>query len=213
MRAEANERSRRFSGIYGIVDRGTSPEPLSVLDAILAAGIAVVQYRAKAGVERELVRRMHARARAADALLIVNDDVEAALDADGLHLGQEDLALCDVSELRRRLGWRTLGISCGVPDEARSAEAAGADYIGVGPFAATGSKPDAGAAIGAAGVAAVVRATRLPVVAIGGIGPDEIPEVVRSGAAMAAVISAIARAPDAAEAARTLVRRWARAAS
>jgi len=100
-----------------------------------------------------------------------------------------------------------------VPEEARLAELAGADYIGVGPFAATGSKPDAGAAIGAAGVAAVVRATRLPVVAIGGIGPDEIPAVVRSGAAMAAVISAIARAPDAAEAARTLVRSWGRAAS
>ncbi len=213
MGVASNRPSRRFSGIYGIVDLGTSPEPVIVLDAMLAAGIAVVQFRAKAGVDRDLVRRLHARARAAGALLIVNDDLDAALDADGLHVGQEDLALCDVRELRRRLGARTLGISCGVPEEARAAEAAGADYVGVGPFAVTGSKPDAGAAIGVAGVAAVVGATRLPVVAIGGIGPDEIPEVVRSGAAMAAVISAIARAPDAAEAARTLVRRWARAAS
>ena len=190
-----------------------SPDPVAVLEAMLGAGVAVVQYRAKAGVDRELVRRLHARARAAGALLIVNDDLEAALEADGLHVGQEDLAITDVRDVRRRLGARALGISCGVAEEARAAEAAGADYVGVGPFALTGSKPDAGAAIGAAGVAAVVRATRLPVVAIGGIGPDEIPEVVRSGAAMAAVISAIARAPDAADAARTLVSRWARAAS
>jgi thiamine-phosphate pyrophosphorylase len=211
--AEAKVQRRRFSGIYGIVDRAMSADPVAVLDAMLGAGVAVVQYRAKAGVERDLVRRLHARTRAADAILIVNDDLEAALEADGLHVGQEDLAIADVREVRRRLGSRVLGISCGVPEEARVAEAAGADYVGVGPFAVTGSKPDAGAAIGAAGVAAVVGATRLPVIAIGGIGPDEIPAVVRSGAAMAAVISAIARAPDAAEAARTLVRRWARAAS
>jgi len=178
---------------------------------LLDAGVRVVQYRAKAGVDHALVRALHARAVAAGALLIVNDDFDAALLADGWHAGQEDLAGRDVAHLRAALGTRLFGVSCGVPEEARHAEAFGADYVGTGPFATTGSKADAGAAIGAAGVRAVVGATRLPVVAIGGIGPGNLAEVAGTGAAMAAVISAIAGAADPAAAARDLVRRWERA--
>jgi thiamine-phosphate pyrophosphorylase len=139
----------------------------------------------------------------------VNDDFDAALEADGWHAGQEDLAGRDVCALRERLGPRLFGVSCDDAALAQRARRDGADYVGVGPFASTATKADAGAAIGIAGVAAVVRATALPVVAIGGIDVSNLADVAASGAAMAAVVSAIARAPDPHEAAAALVRRWA----
>jgi thiamine monophosphate synthase len=80
--------------------------------------------------------------------------------------------------------------------------------VGVGPFATTGTKADAGDAIGSAGIAAVVRATRVPVVAIGGIDATNLGDVIASGASMAAVVSAIARAPDPTGMARRLVAAW-----
>ncbi len=197
-----------FAGIYGIVDLALSPAPLDLLAALLAGGIRIVQYRAKAGVDRSVVRAMHALTQARGAFLIVNDDLDAALEADGWHAGQEDLAGRDPREVRARLRGRIFGVSCGVPDEARAAESFGADYVGVGPFAATGTKADAGDAIGIAGIAAVVRATRVPVVAIGGIDAANLADVIASGASMAAVVSAVARAPDPAGMARRLVAAW-----
>jgi len=89
------------------------------------------------------------------------------------------------------------------------AERAGADYVGTGPFATTATKTDAGIAIGVVGLAAVVEATRLPVVAIGGIDAMNVVEVARSGARMAAVISAIAGAPDPESTTRALRSIWA----
>jgi thiamine-phosphate diphosphorylase len=195
-------------GIYGIVDRAVADDPLALLEVILGAGVRVVQYRAKSGVDPQVVRAMHAVTRARGALLIVNDDLASALEADGWHAGQEDLAKHDPATIRATLGSRIFGISCGVPEESLAAERFGADYVGVGPYAATGTKADAGKAIGEAGVRAVVVTTRLPVVAIGGIDAGNLAGVARSGASMAAVISAIARAPDPVTAARDLVARW-----
>src|SRR5581483_9932420 len=144
------------------------------LAAVLRGGIRIVQYRSKTGVDRDVVRRLHRRTSCADALLIVNDDLDAALESDGLHVGQEDLAVIDPS-FRARLAGRVLGISCGLPDEVPAARVHGADYIGAGPFAATSSKSDAGSAIGSRGVTSVVRAAQtLPVAAIGGIGLDNL---------------------------------------
>ncbi len=196
-------------GIYGIVDAASTGEPVALLRAMLGAGIRVVQYRAKGGVSRDMVRTLHAHTRAANASLVVNDDLDVALEADGWHAGQEDLASHDVAALRARLGDRLFGVSCDDALLARAALQAGADYVGVGPFASTATKADAGDAIGVAGVRAVVSASTLPVVAIGGIGPHNLAEVARSGAAMAAVVSAIAGAPDPGAAATDLVRRWA----
>ncbi|MBD5654350.1 MAG: thiamine phosphate synthase [Candidatus Eremiobacteraeota bacterium] len=198
-----------FSGIYAIVDDGFS-NPLRILDAALAAGILLLQYRAKAGVDRDLLRAMLDRTRAAGAKLVVNDEFEAALVADGWHAGQEDLAGHDLREARARLGSRLFGISAATPQEARVAEAGGADYVGTGPFAATASKDDAGAAIGVEGIAQVVAATRLPVVAIGGIDLNNLEQAASSGAAMVAVISASGRAAAPEAAARALVEHWRR---
>jgi thiamine-phosphate pyrophosphorylase len=197
-----------LSGIYCIVDADATATPLALLDDVLAGGARLVQYRAKRGVDRDLVRKMLARTRAAGATLIVNDDLEAALDADGLHVGQEDLASLEASSLRARLGDRVLGVSCSSAQEARDAARLGADYLGVGPYAVTGSKDDAGAPIGARGVRAIVEATTLPAVAIGGIELSMLADVVRSGARMAAIISAIARGPDARANARAFVELW-----
>jgi thiamine-phosphate pyrophosphorylase len=196
-------------GIYGIVDSGLTTAPLAMLEAMLAGGIRVVQYRAKNGVDRDLLAAMHARTQAQHAALIVNDDLEAALLADGWHAGQEDLALHDVASVRVRLGTRTFGVSCDRAELAHEAASLGADYVGVGPLAATATKGDAGPPIGVAGVRAVARATPLPVVAIGGIDASNLADVVASGAAMAAVASAISGARDPRLAARELVRRWA----
>ncbi len=190
------------------MDRGLTERPLELLEALLAGGVRVVQYRAKMGVERSVVRAMLERTRSNGAVLIVNDDFESALEADGWHAGQEDLAALDLSDVRRRLGSRLFGVSCGVPHEAIAAERCGADYVGVGPFAATATKLDAGPAIGVEGVRAVVRATRLPVVAIGGIDANNLDDVASSGARMAAIVSAFTRAGDPRALAADLVSRW-----
>jgi len=196
-----------LTGIYAILDAESAP-PLALAGAALAAGVRLIQYRAKNGADRSLVRALHALTRAHDAVLLVNDDLAIALEADGLHAGQEDLERLEVRDVRARLAGKLLGISCSTPAQARAAALLGADYLGVGPFNPTASKPDAGEPIGPQGVRAVVDATPLPVAAIGGIELADLERVVASGAKMAAVISAIARGPDAAANARALVLRW-----
>jgi thiamine-phosphate pyrophosphorylase len=205
-------RGARLSGIYALVDRGLVDDPLGFLVAVLTAGVRVVQYRAKNGVDPELVRRMHVRTTAARAVLIVNDDVDAALEADGLHIGQGDLAGLDVAALRGRLGSRLLGISCATPQEAHVAAALGADYLGAGPFAPTGTKLDAGAPIGEAGLRRVTSASALPVAAIGGIGLGNLEAVARGGAVMACIAGALVQGGDPYAEARALIRRWAQLA-
>jgi thiamine-phosphate pyrophosphorylase len=196
--------------VYAIVDSGASVDPVAVTEAVVRGGVRLVQYRSKAGVDRALVRRLHHATARAGALLIVNDDPVAAHDADGLHVGQEDLAAMPPG-IRDRLSGRILGVSCGTASEARAAVRLGADYLGVGPFAVTSSKADAGEAIGPAGTAAVVDAAgAVPVAAIGGITLERLGEVAATGAAMAAVLSALVGSGDPEFAARAFVERWAR---
>ena len=191
------------------MDAASSVDPFSLAGAVLRAGVRLLQYRAKTGVDPGVVRRLVGMTRAHGALLVVNDDLEAAMLADGLHAGPEDLVRLG-SGLRRRLGDRILGLSCGTPAEVPAALDEGADYIGAGPFAPTPTKGDAGAPIGRDGVAAVVRAAGgVPVAAIGGIRAEDLATVAGTGAAMAAVVSAVASAPDPEAAARGLVATWA----
>jgi thiamine-phosphate pyrophosphorylase len=197
-------------GIYALVEPAAHADPLRYLDALLRGGVKLVQIRAKSGIAASLLRALTARIRAAGGAAIVNDDVELALEADGVHLGQEDLAGHDLRALRARLGGRIIGLSCGTPAEARAADPALVDYIGAGPIFATRSKGDAGGPIGVNGVRVVVEATALPVAAIGGIALGTLPRVRETGAAMAAVISALAGAADPEAAARAFVAGWAR---
>lgn len=199
----------RFAGVYALIDPAARAEPMAYLDALLRGGIRLVQIRAKDGIAPELLRSVIARVRAAGGTSIVNDDVDLAFEADGVHLGQEDLAGHDLRALRVRLGGRVIGISCGTPAEARALPPGIVDYVGAGPIFATSSKGDAGAPIGVNGVRAVVEASTLPVAAIGGITLAALPRVRESGAAMAAVISALANAADPEAAARAFVGAWA----
>jgi thiamine-phosphate pyrophosphorylase len=198
----------RFFGIYALVDPGTHAEPAAYLDALLRGGIRLVQVRAKGGIAPGLLRTLVARIREAGGTAIVNDDVDLALEADGVHLGQDDLAGHDLRALRERLGSRVIGLSCGTPAEAGAVPAGLVDYIGAGPIFATASKGDAGGPIGVNGVRVVVHATTLPVAAIGGITLGALPRVRETGAPMAAVISALSGAGDPEAAARAFVAAW-----
>ena len=197
-----------FRGMYALIEPSAHADPAAYLDALLRGGVRLVQIRAKGGIATDLLRALVARVRAAGGTAIVNDDVELALEADGVHLGQEDAAAHDLRAVRDRLGARALGLSCGTPAEARAVAPGLADYLGVGPIFATSSKADAGGPIGVNGVRVVVEATPLPVAAIGGIGLAALPRVRESGAAMAAVISALASAPDPEATARAFVAAW-----
>jgi thiamine-phosphate pyrophosphorylase len=198
----------RFQGVYALIDPAAHAEPVAYLEALLRGGIRLVQIRAKGGIAPELLRTVVARIRAAGGTAIINDDVDLALEADGVHLGQEDLTGHDLSDLRTRLGPRAIGLSCGTPAEARAVPAGVVDYLGAGPIFATSSKGDAGAPIGVNGVRVVVEATALPVAAIGGITLAAVPRVLETGATMAAVISAFSGAADPEAAARAFVAAW-----
>jgi len=181
------------------------------LDAVVAdavrGGATLVQLRVKDPATRPFVesaRALVALLRPLGVPLVVNDrvDVALAVGADGVHVGQDDMPARDV---RRLLGERAiLGVSATNADELRAIDARVADYVGVGPVLATGSKPDAAAPLGLHGLAALCHASSLPVVAIGGITVDNARAMIEHGAAGVSVISAICGAPDPAAAARAL---------
>lgn len=200
--------SLRLRGIYALVEPERHGDPVAYVEALMRGGIRLVQLRAKRGIAPELLDAMVARVRAVEGIAIVNDDVALALRADGVHLGQEDAAELDLTEVRARLGSRVIGLSCGTPAEARAVDDGIVDYLGVGPIFATGSKIDAGRPIGVNGVRVVVEASALPVAAIGGIALASLPQARETGAAMAAVISALANAVEPEAAARAFVRAW-----
>ena len=196
----------RLRGIYAIVDP-SRVEPVAFTEALLRGGVRLIQIRAKNGIDGTTLIALVGRVRAAGGIAVVNDDVALARLADGVHLGQEDCAALDLVHVRRALGERIIGLSCGTPQEAVAADPEIVDYLGVGPVFATASKHDAGYAIGINGVAAVTRATSLPCAAIGGIGLETLDRVRESGASMAAVISALA-CDDPEATARAFVARW-----
>lgn len=208
MTSERSRSARRTAlrGVYALVEP-SRVEPIAFTEALLRGGIRLIQIRAKDGIDGTTLIALVGRIRAAGGIAIVNDDVRLARLADGVHLGQEDCAVLQLRDVRRALGERIIGLSCGTPQEAAAADPELVDYLGVGPVFATASKHDAGYAIGINGTAAVVRATPLPCAAIGGIGARTIARVRESGAAMAAVISALV-CDDPEAAARDLVRRW-----
>ncbi len=136
-------------------------------------------------------------------LFIVNDRLDVALTAgaDGVHLGQEDLPL-EAAEKIAPEGF-IIGISVRTPDQAIEAERKGADYLGVGDVFGTSSKPDA-KTIGIEGLKEVCVNTKLPCVAIGGIGVHNVKQALQAGAVGVAVISAVISQKDIAGAAKTL---------
>ena len=200
---------RRPLDLYVIVDTAVAGDrdPVALAAAAIAGGATAIQLRAKdlPTVRQVAVARALADlARRHAVLFIVNDrlDVALAVEADGVHLGWEDLPPADA---RRLLGpERVLGVSAGNLEEARAALAAGADYLGVGPIFPTRTKADAGEAIGLAGLRAIRALSPVPIVAIGGITAENAAAVIAAGADGVAVISAVLLAPDPTAAARRL---------
>jgi thiamine-phosphate pyrophosphorylase len=191
-----------------ILDAGVAGgRDLATLAGLAARGGAtMLQVRAKASGAADLAGLVRGVLAAAGALpVVVNDrlDVALATGAAGCHLGQDDLPIEAAREMAPPGFW--LGGSAGNPEEARRAARAGAHYLGIGPIAATGSKADAGPAIGVAGFrAAHAAAPDLPAVAIGGVTAHLAPALVAAGAAGIAVIRAVLDAPDPLEATRAL---------
>ncbi len=175
----------------------------------LRGGATAVQLRDKQADDADLVAwaaALSPAAARAGALLLVNDrlDVARLAGAGGCHLGPEDLPVAEARRLWPRPA--VLGFSAGTPGEARAAAEAGADYVGVGPVFATGSKADAGKPLGLQGLAQVAATSPLPVVAIGGIDAARAAACIRAGACGVAVLAAVAGAASVAPAARALRR-------
>lgn len=172
----------------------------------IAGGATFVQLREKHASTDELVALADTIipvCRAAGVPFVIDDDVEAALrsGADGVHVGQSDVACADA---RRALGARAIvGVSAQTVEQARAAQAAGADYLGVGALIPTPTKPDA-ADVSREELAAICAAVDIPVVGIGGLNVDTVDVLDGTGAAGAAVVSALFAAPDVEAAARKL---------
>ncbi|MDI6816370.1 MAG: thiamine phosphate synthase [Actinomycetota bacterium] len=196
--------SFRFSfkervGLYVVTADYLERTHIAMAEAAVAGGAGTIQYREKKASSRvmlETAMSLRAITVASGALLIINDrvDIALAVDADGVHLGQDDMPCRAAREV---LGdGYIIGISATNLDEAIEAAQDGADYIGLGPIYPTMSKDDAAPAMGIEGLVKVVAAVSVPVVAIGGLTTDNIGGVIAAGAGGIATISAIAGAVD-----------------
>jgi len=186
--------------LYVILDRaaarGRSLE--EILDGTIAGGCRTVQLREKewpSGRLLPLAARLRARCHEAGTTFIVNDrvDLALALEADGVHLGQDDLPAPVARPLLRR--GMILGVSTHSVEQARAAAAAGADYVAVGSMFPTATKPDF-QLVGPALIRAVRGEIRVPLIGIGGITAENVGDVIRAGADGVAVISAVCGAAD-----------------
>lgn len=186
--------------LYPILD----PEQTKGLDGIivlrrlLEGGAGIVQLRAKImapGDFLALAREARAPSRAHDCKLIVNDRIDIALacDADGVHLGQEDLPL---GAARKLMAQKLIGISTHNVVQATDAERDGADYIGFGPMFGTTTKATGYSARGVDMLRQIRQAVKIPIVAIGGIKEENVAQVWQAGADSAAIISDILGADD-----------------
>jgi thiamine-phosphate pyrophosphorylase len=198
--------------VYVIIDPAScgDRDPLEIAKQALEGGARLLQLRDKTrekGLQLPVADSLARICREAGVPFILNDHVDLALavSADGVHVGQKDLP---VAAVRRLVGPEmVIGASTNNPDEARRAEADGADYVSVGRLYETGSKTDTRPA-SVETIRAAKAAVSVPVCAIGGINETNIDEVIAAGADMVAVISAVCTAVDVREATRRLAERF-----
>ena len=195
--------------LYAVTDRSWSADEADFwrrVSEAMEGGAQVVQLREKHLSHEAMLRaaeRFVALCRSHGAVSIINDDVEAAAasGADGVHVGQEDL---EAGRARALLGPdKLIGVSAHNVEEALAAQAAGADYLGVGAAFVTGTESDA-APISRETIRAITQAVDIPVVAIGGIGPENILDLAGCGLDGVAVVSALFAREDTAQAARQM---------
>ncbi|OPY58905.1 MAG: Thiamine-phosphate synthase [Pelotomaculum sp. PtaU1.Bin035] len=187
--------------IYGITaeEYSLGRSNIEVAGLMIASGIKVIQYREKEKKLRQkydeclVIRKM---TRVAGVTFIINDHVDLALlvDADGVHLGQDDLPPLKVRELAGEE--MLIGLSTHSPVQAEAAVKSGVDYIGVGPIFATQTKKDVCEPVGLEYLEYAAKNIKLPFVAIGGIKEHNLAEVSRRGAACVALVTEIVGAED-----------------
>lgn len=190
-------------GIYGITAEKFSKgrSNLEVVEEMIRGGITTIQYREKKHqkqvgemlIECQQIRRL---TRDHNVTFIINDHVDLALlvDADGVHVGQEDLP---VEAVRSLIGKdKIIGLSTHNPEQAKEAVSLGADYIGVGPIYTTQTKEDVCDAVGLEYLEHVVANSPLPFVAIGGIKEHNIGEIISRGAKSICLVTEIVGSDD-----------------
>lgn len=182
---------------------------LEIVAAAAKGGITMVQLREKEAATREfleLAQAMKSLLRPKSIPLIINDrvDIALAVDADGVHVGQSDMP---VSVVRQLIGPdKIVGLSASRREYILAADASAADYLGVGPLYAQTTKKNAAATPhGPDGLGQLRGLTQKPLMAIGGITPDNAAPVIAAGADGLAVVSAIVSADDPEAAARSLI--------
>ncbi len=198
----------RHLEVYFITDSGFGLSHVELAEMVLKAGVKIIQFREKKMSTREMLenaRKIRKLTEDYGAIFIVNDrlDIALASDADGVHVGQDDMPAEVVREIA---GDIILGVSVRNVREALEAERSGANYLGAGPVFTTTTKDDAGDAIGTNELAEIVRAVRIPVVAIGGINHSNASLALKTGCAGIAVISAIAASDDPRKSAEELLK-------
>lgn len=197
--------------LYGVTDRTwlDGRDLADVVEQSILGGVTMVQLREKDLAHDaflEEARRIGQICRRHGVPFLIDDDVElaAAVGADGVHVGQHDM---EAGMARAKVGPdMLLGVSAQTVEQALRAQAAGADYLGVGAVFPTGTKTDA-EAVSYDTLKAICEAVDIPVVAIGGIGPDNVAKLAGSGICGVAVVSALYAQKDPCAAARTLLER------
>ena len=202
--SDQNHLSRKNSllkeiDFYLVTDSGLSKKgTLSDVKESVEAGCKIIQYREKNKSTKEMVDEASEIMRICSgrAIFLVNDriDVALAVNADGVHIGQDDMP---IETARKLLGAeKIIGLTVHNVDEAIRAEKCGADYIGLGSIFDTSTKKDAGKGIGPASIREVKDAIKVPVVAIGGINKENCRSVVVNGADSLVAISAVVCSDD-----------------
>lgn len=213
MKRVESDKLRQLLKVYFIMGSvNCRKTPAKVLSEAIAGGVTMFQYREKgtgaltAEARFNLGRRLQKICSANGVPFIVNDDIDLAiaLDADGIHVGQEDLCALAIRQL---LGdHKIIGVSAHSLAEARQAIADGADYLGIGPIYPTSSKDDARAVQGTKIIEDLRNSgITIPLVGIGGITEHNAAPVIAAGADGISIISAIAGAEDTEEAAKRFV--------
>lgn len=173
-------------------------DPLELVESQIRGGADLIQLREKEMHKKqrlELGFKLRDLTRRNNVLFIVNDDVDLAiiLEADGVHLGQDDIPIHYARPLMKD---KIIGISTHSLEQAKEAVSAGADYIGIGPVFETSTKKDREKLIGPELLREIKNICRIPYIAIGGIGLNNIDAVIRAGCQRAAIISDILMAAD-----------------
>ncbi len=176
-------------------------DPVAVAVAAAKGGVTSVQLRWKGGGDREVVALARRLRESLSVPVLVNDRLDIALAAGcaGVHLGADDLPI----PLARKVAPPGFIIGASVGDGAEAAASAGADYVGIGPWRTTATKADAGVALGAEGVRALLAMVRVPAVVIGGVRPEDVGVIATLGAAGVAVAGGILSEKDSEGAARS----------